>query len=87
MLITTYLTGDKRQLIADAFEAEDWNNYETYVHGLKITSLNIGAEELSEHAKAPEYAVKDTDYEYIRVHHKAVLDEYSIMLEQLRTAL
>ena len=86
-MIETYLNGDKRHLITEAFEAENWKDYETYVHGLKSTSLNIGAEELSGHAKALEFAAKEGNFDYIREHNKEVIDEYGTMLEQIKKAL
>ena len=86
-MIETYLNGDKRQLIAKAFEAGNLKDYDTYTHALKSTSLNIGAAELSEHAKALEFAAKNGDTEYIRAHHHEVLKEYSVLLEHIKAAL
>ena len=86
-MIETYLRGDKRQVIENAYETENWNDYETYVHALKSTSLNIGAVTLSEHAKALEYAAKDGDFDYIKENHDNVFTEYSDTLDRLRNAL
>ena len=62
---------------------ESWKDYQTHVHALKSTSLNIGAEKLSEHAKALEYAAKDENYQYIRKHHDEVMKEYGELLTEL----
>ena len=86
-MIETYLRGDKRQVIGNAYEAENWNDYETYVHALKSTSLNIGAVSLSEHAKALEHAAKNGNYGYIKENHDTVFGEYSELLCNLQTAL
>ncbi len=86
-MIETYLRGDKRQVIENAYETEIWNDYETYVHALKSTSLNIGAVSLSEHAKALEYAAKNGDYGYIKENHGSVFEEYSELLSALQKAL
>jgi HPt (histidine-containing phosphotransfer) domain-containing protein len=86
-IIGTYVENDKRRLIADTYAAENWKDYETYVHALKSTSLNIGAVELSEHAKALEFAAKEGNYDYIRENHKKIYDEYSEMLDKLRDKL
>ena len=51
---------------------------------MKSTSLNIGAVELSEHAKALELAAKEGNYGYIRENHKKVFDEYSEMLDKIK---
>ena len=45
-----------RQDIERAFAEENWETYRTHVHALKSASLNIGAQTLSEKAKAAEYA-------------------------------
>ncbi len=86
-MIETYLHSDKRHEIENAYETDNWNDYETYVHALKSTSLNIGAVALSEHAKGLEYAAKNTDYSFIRENHGHVFDEYSELLNDLQTAL
>ncbi|MCR5148563.1 MAG: response regulator [Eubacterium sp.] len=86
-IIETYLQGDKRQILAKAYETENMNDYVTYVHALKSTSLNIGAVDLSEHAKALEYAAREENYEYVREHHEGFLAEYSDMLDKLRNAV
>ena len=83
-IIETYVQNDKRDLIAEAYAGENWKDYETYVHALKSTSLNIGAVELSEHAKALEMSAKESNYDHIRENHKKVFDEYSEMLDKLR---
>ena len=86
-MMETYLNSDKRQLLSQAYKNEDWGNYETYVHGLKSTSLNIGATELSKNAKALEFAAKDKDTDFIAAHHDALLAEYETLLRKLKTAL
>ena len=82
-ILQTYFEDDKRDLISGAYESENWKDYETYVHALKSTSLNIGAVTLSEHAKALEYAAKEQNYDYIREHHQSVFQEYCELLEAL----
>ena len=54
------------------------------MHALKSTSLSIGAEKLSEHAKALEFAAKNADYSYIQEHHDEVMAEYGELLTELR---
>ena len=50
-----YKTGlHKIQEIEDSYQKKDWENYTILVHAVKSTSLGIGAEELSEMAKALE---------------------------------
>lgn len=83
-MIETYIRGDKRELLAKEYAEETWRDYQTHVHALKSTSLNIGAEKLSEHAKALELAAKDADYLYIHEHHAEVMAEYGELLTELR---
>lgn len=75
---------DEIAKMQNALKAEDWKKYTVYVHGLKSTSMNIGAEQLSTAAKELEFAGKsitesDNGREgktYIRDHHEAVMELY-----------
>lgn len=82
-MIETFILGDKRELLETEYGKESWKNYQTYVHALKSTSLNIGAETLSKHAKALELATKEGDYQYVYEHHSEVMAEYGRLLEEL----
>ncbi|MDD6194641.1 MAG: ATP-binding protein [Lachnospiraceae bacterium] len=82
-MIDTYIQGDKRETLAMEYADESWENYQVHVHALKSTSLNIGAEALSEHAKALEFAAKGADYQYIHEHHNEVMIEYENLLKEL----
>ena len=86
-MIETYIQTDKRDVLKAEYEEQSWKNYQTYVHALKSTSLSIGAETLSEHAKALELAAKNSDFEYIHAHHKEVMEEYDELITRLLTAL
>ena len=83
-IIETYVEEDKREVLDKAYAEESWQDYQTYAHALKGTSLTIGAEELSAHAKALELAAKDADYQYIREHHAEVMEEYGALLRELK---
>ena len=83
-IIDTYIREDKREELEQAYAEESWKNYQVQAHSLKSTSLTIGAEELSEHAKALEHAVKNADYSYVREHHAEVMAEYGVLLEKLK---
>ncbi len=60
---------EKREEIIFLYETENWEDYAVKVHALKSTSLTIGAEELSERAKALEQAGKKEDVAFIRENH------------------
>lgn len=66
----------KREEIVSLYDMENWPDYAVKVHALKSTSLTIGAEELSEQAKALERAGKKEDIVYIRENHPKLLEMY-----------
>ena len=66
----------KREEIVSLYDMENWPDYAVKVHALKSTSLTIGAEELSEQAKALERAGKKEDIAYIRENHLKLLEMY-----------
>jgi DegV family protein with EDD domain len=82
-MIGEYLKGDKRPPLEEYFSKEDWENYRITAHALKSTSLNIGAKAVSEQAKGLEFAARDNDIDYIKSHHQEVLEQYSILREEL----
>jgi CheY-like chemotaxis protein/HPt (histidine-containing phosphotransfer) domain-containing protein len=86
-MIGEYLKGDKRPPLEEYFSKEDWENYRITAHALKSTSLNIGAKDVSEQAKGLEFAARDNDIDYIKSHHKEVLEQYSILREKLTKVL
>ena len=82
-MIKTYVESDKRSELETAFNAKDIKKYEIYVHALKSTSLNIGADKLSEKAKLLEYAAKEGNSKYIEENHNKVMEEYGKLLKEL----
>lgn len=64
---------EKREEISALYEEGNWEDYAVKVHALKSTSLTIGAEYLSEQAKALEQAGKKADITYIRKNHADLL--------------
>ena len=86
-VVETYVDEDKREVLSREYETESWKDYQVYIHALKSTSLYIGAERLSEHAKALELAAKDADYLYIHKHHKETMEEYGELLAELQNGL
>lgn len=65
-------------------EQQDWKNYIITVHGLKGTSLTIGAEAFSEKAKEQEFAGKGEKYDFIVESLPEFLDLYEKMLEAVK---
>ena len=63
------------------FRAEDVKNYQIMVHALKSSSKMVGANTLSEMAKAAEEAAKKQDLTYIRENHGELLSKYREMTQ------
>lgn len=80
-MLKEFLSGDKRAGITEAFENEDTNTYRILSHEIKGTSLSIGAQLLSEHAKGLEMAAKEENWDYIREKHGEVMEEYASVLD------
>ena len=83
-MIETYLEEDKRELLEKEYSLSDWKSYQIHMHSLKSASLTIGADELSEHAKALELAVKDGNDSFVKEHHEEIMQEYDKLLGQIQ---
>ncbi|MDD6038614.1 MAG: ATP-binding protein [bacterium] len=86
-MLKEYLDNDKEEVLIQYFDSMDIENYRIVIHALKSTSLTIGAEELSEQAKALEMAAKSDDIDFIKANHAKTLAAYAELKEQLRTIL
>lgn len=58
------------------FQKEDMANYQVLAHSLKSSSKMIGADGLSEMARAAEEAAKTRNSDYIRENHGILMDQY-----------
>ncbi len=63
---------------------KDWKNYIITVHGLKGTSMTIGAQAFSEKAKEQEFAGKEERYEFIENGLEDFLHLYRCMLDAVK---
>lgn len=84
-IMKQFLNTGKKNLeeLEYAINQQDWKTYGILVHALKSTSLNIGAERLSTHAKMLEAAVKKDRIEYLLANHGRVVRLYQSILEEL----
>ena len=85
-ILKVYLKDEMVDTLQQDYEEKDWVQYQIHVHGLKNTSANIGAMELSEQFKGLEYAIKNHDIpdtDYIRSHHDKVMEAYQELLRRL----
>ncbi len=83
-MLKTYVDGKKNEVLEECLRQDDWKNYQTNVHALKSTSLTLGATQLSEHAKALEFACKEDNITYVREHHEEVMAEYLQFTDAIR---
>ncbi len=86
-LLQEYINPEKEEKLRRFYASEDWDNYRVIAHALKSTSLTIGAVHMSETAKALEFAAKDKNIEYIRLHHDAALEEFTRISDQIHSAI
>lgn len=61
---------------------QDWENYRILVHGLKSSSMSIGAKNLSAMAKKQEYAAKEGHIEEILTGWESLAQLYQLVLEE-----
>ena len=83
-MFTTYTDAKRADKIQAAFEAGNVKNYQILVHALKSTSLSIGAENLSQQAKALELAAKDNRVEEIKKNHGDLMANYKKVQEEIQ---
>lgn len=88
VLRVTYRNGEKTLKELDTLQRMgDYENYTIKIHGLKSTSLSIGAKSISDMAKEQEFAGKAEDYAYIDSHIEDFAQSYRILLAQIRAVL
>lgn len=88
VLRVTYRNGEKTLKELDELQKKaDYENYTIKIHGLKSTSLSIGAKSVSDMAKEQELAGKSGDYAFIDMHIEDFAREYRRLLSQIQTVL
>ncbi len=74
------------QEIQAFFDKEDWKNYVIAVHGIKSSMMSIGAVNLSEMAKALEFAGKGEDFDFIYREHEPMMEEFRRVMDVLNAS-
>lgn len=88
ILRVTYRNGEKTlKELEELQQSADYENYTIKIHGLKSTSLSIGAAFVSEMAKEQEFAGKAKEYAFIDAHLEDFEKEYRALLAQIRGVL
>lgn len=83
-MLKEYIRIDRAPKLRQLFDEEDWENYRTLVHGIKSTSLNIGAVHLSREAEAMEFAAQEKSLDYVNAHHMDIINEYTELTDSLK---
>lgn len=74
-------------VLNELFEKKDWKNYTIRVHAVKSGMKNIGAEILSEKAKALEQAGKKDNIDFIIENHEDMLTEYRRVIREIEQCI
>lgn len=82
-MLKTYLENDKTQILKQCYAQQDWKQYGIHAHSLKSTSLSIGADRLSKHAKEMEMAIKEGRLDFVQQEHDSLLKEYKELLQKI----
>ena len=69
------------------FEGEDMPNYAILVHALKSTAKMLGANRLSDAAKALEMSAKAGQVDAVKAGHRGVMADYDALVAAINTAL
>jgi len=88
VLSAFYQDGQSRtKTINHCLDSGDIDLYRVHVHGLKSALFNIGADALSEAAKALEAATEISDMDFIHSHNAAFLSDLDTLLEDINVCL
>ena len=86
-MVCEFVRSTRKDVLIEAKNNNDIDNFRTIVHAIKSTSLNIGAEEISAEAKELEMAAKENNIEFIDAHYDAFMDKYLNFLDKIEKNL
>ena len=84
-LLTDYAksASAKSSELSSYLEKDDMANYEILVHSLKSASKTIGADKVSEQAKALEAAARNKDIDFMRANHGEFIKAYRELADKV----
>lgn len=85
--LQVFLENDQMEKIGQSFREQKWKDYQTQIHGLKSSSLAIGAMDVHDKAQMLEQAAKEGDRNYIEEQHGELIRLYKELLLRIRLAL
>ena len=83
-MIEDFLTTDRMRMIRDSYDIGQMDDYRINVHALKSMAYTLGADDISEQAKALENAARENDMDYIHINHSRLLQSYDALTERIR---
>lgn len=86
-VLKSYIKEGKSGRLSELYKQSDWKNYCIEVHGIKGSSVAIGADEIARRAKRLELAVKEDDIAYVRAQHGRFMHEYVSLTAKLEEVL
>ncbi|MBR3081700.1 MAG: response regulator [Clostridiales bacterium] len=75
---------EKSSELTSYLDGGDLENYEILVHSLKSGAKTIGADDLSEQAKALEFACKDKNADFVKEHHEPFIKALKEFAEKIK---
>ncbi len=82
-IIKEYRESNKYEEIQEKYDDADLAEYAVLVHGVKSSSLTIGATKVSEMAKGLEFAARSEDVDYLKENHYPFMRAYGELLDNL----
>ena len=82
-----YLESDKMDALCTAYDQRDIKNYRIHVHSIKSAAKTIGADVLSEQAKALESAAREGNRDFITAHHFELTAAHEKLTEEIKGVL
>ena len=74
---------DKCSDLSSFLENNDLKNYEILVHSLKSASKTVGADDVSEQARALEEASRNQDSDFVKANHDAFVTSFKELSERI----
>ena len=78
---------EKSRDLRNLYAKEDWKDYRVLIHSIKSNSKTIGAEELSERARLLEEAASQENMHFLTLEHENFMNEYEVLVRNLRRVL
>lgn len=86
-MLSDYTKSECISKLEKNFSENDFDNYRINVHSIKSTARTLGADDISEEAKALESAAKSGDLEYIRKNHGKLIADNEDLVSQITSII